>query len=164
MICSIMVAAAENRAIGKSNELPWHLPADLKFFKETTLGHPIIIGRKTFESFGGHPLPKRRNLVISRNAQYQPDGAEVYASLEAALASCAEEHEVFICGGAQIYAQAFPIVDRFYLTEVHTVVEDADTFLPEIDPATWTLINETFRAKDEKNAFDMTFKCFERSW
>ncbi|OVE81905.1 hypothetical protein BVY04_02140 [bacterium M21] len=161
MILSIIVAASKNRAIGKGNDLPWHLPADLKFFKKTTLGHPIIIGRKTFESFGGRPLPRRRNLIITRNPDYVAEGAEVYTSIEAALATCTDEGEVFICGGAQIYSMAFPKANRFYLTEVHTEI-DGDTFLPEVDDADWQLISEEFRAKDQKNAHDMTFKLFER--
>ncbi|MBF0244352.1 MAG: dihydrofolate reductase [Planctomycetes bacterium] len=112
--------------------LPWHLPADLKWFKATTLGHPVIMGRLTYESFGGRPLPRRRNLVISRNPDWQAEGAEVFASLPAALGSCGPEEEVFICGGAGIYAEALPLAGRLYLTRIHADVV-GDTCFPTYD-------------------------------
>jgi len=161
MIVSLIVAATENGVIGKGNDMPWHLPADLKHFKKTTLGHPIIIGRKTFESFGGRPLPKRRNLIITRNPDYCAEGAEVFTSLDEALATCAGEEEVFICGGAQIYEMAYPLATRYYLTTIHATLE-GDTFLPAVDWEDWALSAEEFRPKDEKNAYDLTWKLFVR--
>ncbi len=161
MTLAIIVAATENRVIGKGGDMPWHLPADLKFFKKTTLGHPIILGRKTFESFGGRPLPKRRNLVITRNRDYKADGAELYSSLDAALDACSDDDIVFICGGASLYAEASPKADLFYLTEIHAELE-GDTFLPDFDLSDWELIDETYRPADEKHAYALTWKLFKR--
>lgn len=115
---SIIAAVAANGVIGSGNALPWQLPEDLKRFKALTLGHPVVMGRKTFESIG-RPLPGRRNIIVSRNAVFSADGCETAASLDAALASCAETtDEVFVIGGAQIYAEAMPLADRLYLTEI----------------------------------------------
>src|SRR5690606_21968590 len=112
---SIIVAIDENKAIGKNNQLLWHLPNDLKFFKTTTSGHPIIMGRKTYDSIG-KPLPNRKNIIITRNKDLKIGGAEVYTSLSEALAGLKEENEVFIIGGAEIYKQALPLTDKVYLT------------------------------------------------
>ena len=161
MTLSIIAAMSENGVIGRKNDLPWHLPADLKFFKRTTIGKPIVIGRKTFESFGKKPLPKRRNMIITRNDDYVAKGAEVYTSIDAALGDCKDEDEVFICGGSQIYAMAIPLAQRLYLTIVHAKVE-GDVKFPEFDRLQWTLTSETFAAKDEKNAFDLTWQIFDK--
>src|SRR6478609_9051985 len=112
---SLVVAAAQNNVIGKGNALPWDLPNDLKHFREVTAGHAIVMGRKTFESIG-RPLPKRRNLVITRQEGYQPKGVEVFGSLEAALAAVPADEEVFVIGGGEIFKQALPGADRIYLT------------------------------------------------
>lgn len=161
MIVSVIAAVSENGVIGNDNDLPWHLPEDLKFFKRTTLGHPIIIGRKTFESFGGRPLPKRRNLIITRNPEYSATGAEVFMSLEEALGSCADDEEVFVCGGAQIYEMALPQANRLYLTLVHAVIDGSVCF-PEYDTNAWHCVDSKPRDADEANPIRLTWQRFER--
>ena len=157
MILSIIVAVGKNNEIGEGNRLLWHLPAELKHFKEITTGHTIIMGRKTFESLPKGPLPNRRNIVISRNPELKIGGAEVYSSLELALLKTINDDEVFIIGGAQIYRQTFPDADKLYLTKVHAEFPQADTFFPEINYAEWKEISrETFPA-DEKNIYGFSF-------
>lgn len=133
---SLIVAMAKDRVIGKENGLPWHLPADLKYFKATTMGKPIVMGRKTFESIG-RPLPGRKNIVITRNPEWQAEGITVCASLADARHQCVDADEVMIIGGAQIYAATLPSVDRVYLTEVDTIVEGGDAYFPAIDESEW---------------------------
>lgn len=137
MIRSIIVAVADDMSIGRDNALMWHLRGDMKFFRETTTGHPVIMGRKTFESIG-RPLPKRLNIVISRKLDASPD-ILVADSLEKAfvLAEQSGAEECFVMGGGMVYAQALPLADRLYVTRVHTTVPGADTFFPEIDPGLW---------------------------
>lgn len=142
MIVSLIVAYATNRTIGKDNHLPWRLPGDLAHFKRTTMGCPVVMGRKTWESLG-RPLPGRRNIVITRQAAYDAAGAEVAASLEQALEMTKDTDEVFVIGGAQIYEQALAVADRIVATEVHAEVE-GDAFFPALDPRTW---QETARDK-----------------
>lgn len=156
---TIVVAIAQNKAIGKNNQLLWHLPADLKHFKEITSGHTIIMGRKTYDSIG-KPLPNRRNIVITRQALQLP-GCEVVPSLNAALALCQNETELYIIGGAQIYKEALPLTDTIYLTEVHQSFE-ADTFFPEICPEEWEEILRQNHAPDEKNALSYSFVTLRR--
>lgn len=132
---SMIVAMAENRAIGRDNQLPWHLPADLKHFKAVTMGKPMLMGRKTFESIG-RPLPGRRTIVITRDAAWRAEGVETAPSIDAALEMASTAEEVMIVGGAQIYAQAIEKADRLYVTEVATAA-DGDAFFPEIDTAIW---------------------------
>ena len=128
---TLIVAASENNAIGKNNGLLWHLPDDFKHFKQTTTGHYIIMGRKTFESFP-KPLPNRTHVIITRQSDYKvPENCIVVSSLQKALKSCPENEEVFIIGGGEIYKQAMPLADKIELTRVHTTL-DADTFFPEI--------------------------------
>ncbi|NIG53697.1 dihydrofolate reductase [Chitinophaga sp. Cy-1792] len=159
---SIIVAAAENNAIGINNQLPWRLPDDLKYFKNTTTGKPIIMGRKTFESLG-KPLPNRPNIVITRQPDYEPQGVIVVDSLQAALdsANTFEGSELFITGGAQIFDIAMPLVQRIYLTRVYAVVE-GDAFFPEIDGNIWKLVSEDRREADEKNQYPFAFQIWER--
>lgn len=158
---SIAVATGENLAIGKNNQLLWHMPADLKFFKQTTSGHTVIMGRKTFDSVG-KPLPNRRNIVITRDADLKIEGAEVVNSLDEALAiTQTEEKPVFIVGGAEIYRQALPKTDRLYLTTIHHNF-DADTFFPDFDRSEWTVISSDPHKADEKNKYDYTFEVLER--
>jgi dihydrofolate reductase len=157
---SIIVAAARNNAIGNNNELLWHMPADLKFFKETTLGHPVIMGRKTYESVG-KPLPKRRNIVITRNADFSAEGVEVCHSLEEALGLLDETEENFIVGGAEIYKMSLPYCDRIYFTRIEGDFE-ADTFFPSFDPEEWQLKREEKHAADDKNPYDYSFLTYER--
>ncbi len=156
---TIVVAIAQNKAIGKNNQLLWHLPADLKHFKEITSGHTIIMGRKTYDSIG-KPLPNRRNIVITRQALQLP-GCEVVPSFNAALALCQNETELYIIGGAQIYKEALPLTDTIYLTEVHQSFE-ANTFFPEIRPEEWEEILRQNHAPDEKNALSYSFVTLRR--
>ncbi|MFB6454582.1 dihydrofolate reductase [Chitinophaga sp. Hz27] len=159
---SIIVAAAENNAIGINNQLPWRLPDDLKYFKNTTTGKPIIMGRKTFESLG-KPLPNRPNIVITRQPDYEPQGVIVVDSLQAAVetAKSFDSAELFITGGSQIFDIAMPIVERIYLTRVYAVVE-GDAFFPEIDGNIWKLVSEDRREADEKNQYPFAFQIWER--
>jgi len=159
-VISIIVAAAENNAIGKGNQLLWHLPNDFKFFKQKTLEKSLIMGRKTFESLNG-ALPRRRNIVITRQPDYQPAGAEVVHSLAEALERCKGEEEVFIGGGAEIYKQAIVLVDRIYLTRVHTYV-DGDSYFVELNAAEWNLVSAEHHDTDERHAFAYTFMQYER--
>jgi dihydrofolate reductase len=162
MKLSIIVAIGKNNEIGKGNELLCRLPTDLKHFKEITSGHPVVMGRKTFDSLPKGPLPNRRNIVISRSKDLKIEGAEVYASLDHALIKLIDEIEVFIIGGAQIYAQALPVADRLYLTKIHAGFPEADAFFPEIDRKAWReLSRETF-PPDEKNPYSFSFLEYER--
>lgn len=160
MSLSIIVAVADNFVIGKNNDMPWHLPRDLKHFKSVTLGHPVLMGRRTFESLPGGALPNRRNLVISRNTSFSAPGVEVFSSLEKALEEVPED--IFVIGGGSIYKQALPLCDKLYLTKVHDAFEDADTFFPEINWDEWELMEEEFHHADEKNPYDMTFSTYKR--
>lgn len=163
MEISIIVAVAENNVIGNNNSLIWHLPVDLKFFKSKTTGHNIIMGRNTFESMGGgRPLPNRITTIITRNTNYKaPEGCIVAYSLEEALQKISNDNEVFICGGAQIYEIAFPFATKMYITRVHKSFE-GDTYFPEFDTKVWKLDSEEFYAKDERNAFDVTFLTYSK--
>jgi dihydrofolate reductase len=159
MNVNIVVAIAANNAIGKNNKLLWHLPKDLKHFKELTTGHTVIMGRKTFDSVG-KPLPNRRNIVVTRQ-NIQIEGCEVVNSLEAGLALAQGEAEVDIVGGAEIYKQAMLLTDFIYLTIVHQDFE-ADTFFPEIDYSEWQEINCEDHQTDEKHAFPFSFITLKR--
>ncbi|GAB3934029.1 dihydrofolate reductase [Mucilaginibacter myungsuensis] len=158
-ICAI-VAIAENNAIGKDNQLLWHLPNDLKHFRTITSGHTVIMGRKTFDSVG-KPLPKRRNIVVTRQQGVQIEGCEVVNSVDEALALCANEDEVFIVGGAEIYKLAMPKTDRIYLTIVHQNF-DADAYFPELDMTEWTGTEREEHGVDEKHAIPYTFITLQR--
>ena len=136
---SLIAAMAKDRVIGRDNTLPWQLPEDLKHFKTTTLGKPVIMGRKTWESLG-RPLPGRRNIVISRNADYSPTGGEFAPSLQAAIAMAAEAEEIFVIGGADIYRQALPLAQRLYLTEIALDVA-GDAHFPEFSLADWSEVS-----------------------
>jgi dihydrofolate reductase len=132
---TLIVARARNGVIGKGNAMPWKIPGEQAYFKRVTMGHPIIMGRKTWESIG-RPLPGRRSIVVTRNAQYAAAGAEVVAGLDAALARVADAPEAFVIGGAELYALAMPRADRLLVTEIDHDF-DGDTFLPAPDPAAW---------------------------
>ena len=160
MIVSIIVAIAENHGIGKDNGLLWRLPADLKHFKDITTGHPVIMGRKTFESVG-KPLPNRRNIIVTRNTALEIPGAEVVNTIAAALALCEGTEEVFIVGGAEIYKMAMAVTNKIYLTVVHGTF-DADTFFPPIDPDLWKETDAVSYEPDEKNAYAYTFSTLLR--
>ena len=162
MIISLIVAMDEQRGIGKAGKLPWRLSSDLKRFRELTMGHHIIVGRKTFESIG-KPLPVRVTIVVTRSETYRPEGCLVAHSVEDAIriAQGGGETEVFICGGASIYAGALAEADRLYLTLVQTAV-DADVFFPEIDEKGWVERESESHEADEKNQYPFTFKLFEK--
>jgi dihydrofolate reductase len=154
-----IVAHDLNRAIGGGNDLLWHLPNDLKFFKEKTRGFPIIMGRKTFDSLG-RPLPGRRNMVVTRQANWSADGVEVFGTVEAAVAAL-DGIDGFIVGGGEIYRLALPLVDVLYVTEVHTQIEGADTWFPDyLDQ--FTEVERDDHAADERHAFDYSFVKLEK--
>jgi len=159
----LIVATGEDRAIGKNNGMLWHLPDDFRFFKQTTMGHPLIMGRKTFESLKG-ALPGRRNIVISRNSGYKPEGAERSASIEEALAmaAAAGPEEIFIAGGGQIYKNSLHLADRIYLTMVHARFPEAEVYFPELNPGEWKEVKKDFHPEDERHRHAFTFLIFER--
>ena len=159
---TLIAATSTNNALGKDNQLVWHLPDDFKRFKALTSEHYIIMGRKTFESFP-KPLPNRTHVIITRNKSYEaPEGCMVVSSLEEAIKVCPKNEEIFIIGGGEIYKQSINMADKVELTRVHTTVE-ADTFFPEINPEHWNLVFEEQHPKDEKHAFDFTFQTFIKS-
>lgn len=164
MILSAIVAVDKNNAIGKDNQLPWHLPEDLKFFKRTTIGKPVLMGRNTFDSMG-KPLKDRLNIVLSRQHNLAlPEGVLLYNNLGDALEKLESEkgEEAFIIGGGKIFAETMVKLDRMYITYVDTVVEGADVFFPHIDHSHWKLAWEEVHKADEKHAFDYTFCRYER--
>ncbi len=156
---SVIVAVAENGVIGDKNSLLWHISEDLRNFKRVTSGHPVVMGRKTFESLG-RPLPNRTNVVITRQ-DIDIEGCEVVHSLDEALAMFAAEEEVFVIGGAQIYREAMPRADRFYLTRVHHAYE-GDTSFPEWNEAEWHLTKSEHFERGEKYEYPFTFEVYDR--
>jgi len=160
MMLSAIVAISENNVIGKDNELIWKLPRDMKHFKDTTTGHYIIMGRKTFES-NGRPLPNRTNVIITRDKDYKAEGCIVVYSLEDALKEAKNDSEAFIIGGGVIYELAMPFVDRIYLTKIHHSFE-GDTFFPELNMNEWNITEERFFEPDEKNEYPFTILTLDR--
>ena len=161
MTLSIIVAIASDGAIGRANDLLWHLPADLKRFKELTTGHTILMGRKTFESLPRGSLPNRRNIIISRSLPAQP-GAEVYPTIQQAMEACASDEEVFIIGGGEIYRQLLPDTERIYLTRVQASFPDAEVFFPELDPTEWIEEAREVYPRDERNEYDTELLLLRR--
>ncbi|MCP4440512.1 MAG: dihydrofolate reductase [Aureispira sp.] len=163
MRIAAIVGVGHNNVIGKNNDMPWHLPADLKYFKRTTLGHHIIMGRKNYEAIG-RPLPKRTNVIITHNTDYTAEGCTVVNSITSALELAKEngDSEAFIIGGGQIYWLSIPMLDRLYITEIDVEVPDGDVFFPEIDFSEWKLVSSEAHSKDEKNKYDYTFKVYDR--
>lgn len=178
---SLIVAVAQNNAIGRNNELLWHISEDLKYFKETTTGHPVIMGRKTYESIG-RPLPGRRNIVVTRGVP-QEDGTiaynitvppiknpqttslEILPNLDEAVAIAKEsEQEFFIMGGGQLYNQTFPFADRLYITKIYAVAEDADTFFPAVDETEWKVLRSSGRKSDPENGIEFEFLVYGRKY
>nr|AIA18962.1 Dihydrofolate reductase [uncultured bacterium] len=162
MIISLIVAMDEKRGIGKAGKLPWRLSSDLKTFRELTMGHHVIVGRKTFESIG-KLLPGRQMIVVSRDRGFKPEGCLVAGSVQDAL-NIAQEHgetELFVIGGAEIYSQTLQAADRLYLTQVHAEV-DADTFFPELNFEEWNPADSSFQLADEKNEYAFTFTVLIR--
>ena len=139
---SMIVARSRNHVIGRDNQMPWKISADLQFFKRVTMGHPVIMGRKTWESIG-RPLPGRRNIVVSRNADYKATGGELVGSLDEALNSLSEFARVFVIGGEQLFTQAFPKADRLYITEIDMDVDDGDTFFTVPNESDWKEVERT---------------------
>ena len=161
MSLSLIWAMADNRVIGIENRLPWKLPADMKWFRQNTMGKPIIMGRLTFESFGAKPLPGRRNIIISRNPSYTADGIDVYTSLEDALQSTQNSEETMIIGGMSLYKQSLPLADRLYMTLVHTDVE-GDAWFPEYDLHHWQETARSDFQADEKNPHAHSFVTLDK--
>jgi dihydrofolate reductase len=157
---AIIVAAAENGAIGSDNRLPWHLPDDLKRFKALSLGKPVVMGRRTFDSIG-RPLPGRTNIVVSRQAGLAIEGVLVVQSLDAALAAAGSVPEIVVIGGAEIFRQVLPRTDTIHLTRVHAPVA-GDVFFPELDPAKWREAGVEHHAADERHQYAFSFVTLQR--
>ena len=156
-----IVAVASDWAIGRQGDLLCHLPADMKHFKEVTMGNSIVMGRKTFESFPRRPLPGRQNIVITRNAEWQYPGVTVVHGLEDAIAA-AETDTVFIIGGAQVYEQALPLVDVLHLTQIHARWASADVYFPALNMDEWQEVSREHRASDHRNAYEFDFITLKR--
>jgi len=160
-----IVAASENNAIGVDNDLPWHLPADLAFFKNTTKGHFVLMGRKSFESIG-RPLPGRTNIVVTRNKDFYHSGVVTVHSIADGIqyAQKADQETLFILGGSNIYSQTINLWDRLYLTRVHTKIDHATAYFPELNMNNWVLSQEERHGADEKNCYDYTFCIYNRPY
>jgi dihydrofolate reductase len=164
MFISIIVAAAENNAIGKNNQMLWHLPEDFKYFKNKTWGLPVLMGRRTFQAINGKPLPGRLNIVLTRDKKFSAKGVIVVNKIDNAL-FLAQEHdynELMIIGGADIYKQMLPKAHRFFLTRVAAAFDDADAFFPELNVKEWQLVSEDKFLKDAQNMYDYSFQVWER--
>jgi dihydrofolate reductase len=162
VMLSLLVAADENNIIGKDNKLPWHLPNDLKYFKNQTWAMPILMGRKTFESIG-KPLPGRKSIVITRSNEWKHAGVDTVHSIEEAIAAAQQSgvKEIFVIGGAEIFKTSFPNANRIYLTRIHHRF-DGDVHFPEISTKDWNLVQNRFCQADEKNQYAHTFQVWER--
>lgn len=158
---SYVVAVSKNGVIGREGGLPWHISSDLKRFKEITMGKPVVMGRKTWESLPRKPLPGRRNIVITRQRGFAPEGAEVAATPEEALALCGDAPEVAVIGGGEIYRLFWPLVDRLYLTEVDLEVE-GDTHFPAVSPAEWREVGREVHPRGEKDSAAFTLRILDR--
>ena len=165
---SLIVAVAQNNAIGRNNELLWHISEDLKYFKSTTTGHPVIMGRKTYESIG-RPLPGRRNIVLTRGTleippvkNPQTTSMEVVNSLDQVYAIAQGEEEFFVMGGGMLYNETFGKADFLYLTRIYAEAENADTFFPEVDEMEWDVVRESQLLHDEENGIDFKFIVYKR--
>jgi dihydrofolate reductase len=157
---SIIVAMAKDRVIGSNNSLPWHLPADLRHFKAVTMGHHIIMGRKTFESIG-KPLPGRTSVVVTRNTQFGYPGILVAYSLQAAVALCGDDPEAFVIGGAELYRQAIPLTSRIYMTEIEASI-NGDTYFVELAASEWRETSRESHPPDKDNAYPFQFVILDR--
>jgi len=162
MRISLIVAASENNVIGRDNTLPWDLPDDLQFFREKTEGHPIILGRKNYESIG-RPLPNRTNIIVSRQEGLEIEGCTVFTSIEEAIdwAKQIDDGEAFVIGGGQIYKLALPMADRVYLTRVHEEIE-GDVLFPELPEDEWEEVERTEHSKDNRHAYEFSFITYDR--
>src|SRR5688500_3896960 len=160
MVKSLVVAKAQNGVIGRDNRLPWRLPADLAYFKRVTMGHPVIMGRRTWESIG-RPLPGRQNIVVTRNRDYSAPGATVVGSLDAAWRAAGDVEEACVIGGTSLFAEALPIADRIHLTEVQADVE-GDTYFPPFDRSQWVEREVVRQARDERHEYPFRIVVLER--
>lgn len=158
---SLVVAMTENRVIGRDGGMPWRLSHDLKRFKKLTMGHHLLMGRKTYESIG-RPLPGRTTVVISRTASYDDPSIRCARSLEQAIEFAREDEEIFITGGAQIYELALPLVGRMHVTKIHCQIE-GDTYFPAVDWEQWQRVDQEHHTADDKNDYDYSFLTYERS-
>ncbi|REK77101.1 dihydrofolate reductase [Paenibacillus paeoniae] len=161
MSITLIAAMDRNRAIGYENQLLWHLPGDMAFFRRTTTGKTVLMGRKTFDSIG-KPLPNRRNLILTRQSTLELDGCEIIHSPEEALEKFRHE-EIMILGGSEVYTWMLPFADRLLLTEVDAEIDKADAYFPEFDKRIWGLKDSVFNQKDERNPYDYTFQTYERA-
>jgi len=162
MMISIIAAVADNMVIGNKNALPWHLPADFKYFKEATLGKPIVMGLNTFKSIGEKPLPDRKNIILNNDPNYiPPEGCFAARSIDEVLEMTKTAEEVMICGGASVYKQFLPLADRLYLTLIHQDFE-GDTYFPNFDIKDYNEIKRIDNKADEKNKYDYSFVVLER--
>ncbi|BFT69889.1 dihydrofolate reductase [Paenibacillus sp. P36] len=160
MSISFIFAMDRNRAIGVNNTLPWHLPGDLKFFKAVTMGHPILMGRKTYESIG-RPLPGRRNVILTQNTEFRAEGCEVIHSVDEAVQEF-KDQELFVIGGAEIFRLFAEKVDRMYITFIEHEFE-ADTYMSELDLSDWTLVSSEQGERNEKNPYEYYFRIYQRA-
>jgi dihydrofolate reductase len=160
MRISIIAAVASNGVIGWRNALPWHLPADLRYFKRLTLGHHLIMGRKTFESVG-KGLPGRTTIVVTRSKRFSGKGIRCAASIEEAIDSVRKDEEVFIAGGAQVYEQTLALADRMYLTRIHQEFQ-GDTYFPDFDESQWTLASRQDHPSDDEHPYSFSFLVYEK--
>ena len=158
---AVIVAVANNNVIGAGNTIPWYCPADLQYFKRTTLGSPVLMGRKTYQSLKIKPLPGRQNIVVSRDEKLAAEGCDIVASIDQGLQLVNTQEKVFIIGGAEIYQQSLKMADELYVTYVDLNV-DGDSYFPILNPDEWDLVSKEDFAADDKNPYDMCFKVFER--
>jgi len=161
MKISMIAAMANNRVIGKANDMPWHLPADLAYFKATTIGKPIVMGRLTYESIG-FALPGRRNIVISRDPQLQIKGVEVFHDIASALAALEGVEEVMISGGGTLYAQMLPLAERLYLTHIELDVDEPEVYFPDYHQGQWQQVSNDVHQQDEINKYPYRFEVLDR--
>ena len=163
MVVSAIVACSKNRAIGRENQIPWYLPADLKYFKKITSGHFVIMGRKTFESIG-RPLPNRTNIIITHQKNFKAENCILFNSFLDAIeyANVHNQSEIFVIGGGEIYRQALAVCSKIYYTEVETEIEDATTFFPVLNEEDWSKTYHEAYLADEKNLFNYSFNIYER--
>jgi len=162
MNLSIVAVIGENNEIGKDNNLLCRLPADLKYFKELTTGHTVVMGRKTFESLPKGALPNRKNIVLTRNKDLSFDNCLIYSSFSNVINKEQDSDEVFVIGGGEIYRQALPLANKLYLTRIHAKFENADTFFPDIDYSEWEEVSREEHKADEKNPYNFSFLVYER--
>jgi dihydrofolate reductase len=165
MIVSLIAAVSKNHVIGKNNDLPWHLPNDMKYFMQTTKGHCVLMGRKNYESLPEkfRPLPNRTNILITRQGNYLAPGCEIFNTIEQGIAYAKEkgETELFIIGGAEVYEATLPLADKLYLTEINATI-DGDTFFPQIDKSEWKETARTTNSKDDKHKYMFDFVVYAK--